>query len=54
MLHCEAEELKIMNKKQNTNNKTHWKSILFMVWSIFKMSPEEMRTIRNKMPSLTA
>jgi hypothetical protein len=54
MSHCIAEELRIMNKKLNTKNLTRWNSILFMIRSVLKMSPEEMRQIRNKMPTLTA
>jgi hypothetical protein len=39
-----------MNKK----NLTRWNSTLFMLRSVLNLSPEDMKTIRNNMPSKTA
>lgn len=54
MSHVIAEELRNLNKKLNTKNLTRWNSILFMVRSVLKMTQEEMRQIRSKMPNKTS
>ena len=49
-----AEELRKLHKKLNKRNVTRWNSTLFMIRSVLKLSPEEMRTIRNNMATKTA
>lgn len=49
-----AEELQALNKKLCSRNLTRWNSTLFMVRSVLKLSPNEMTTIRNKLPKRTA
>jgi hypothetical protein len=45
-----AEELQALNKKLCSRNLTRWNSTLFMVRSVLKLSPNEMTSIRNKLP----
>jgi len=52
--HCVAEELRKLNKKLNTKNLTRWNSILFMVRSVLRLTPEEFQQIKQKMPNSTA
>jgi len=49
-----AEELRKLHKKLNKKNLTRWNSTLFMIRSVLNLSPEDMKTIRNNMPSKTA
>ena len=49
-----AEELHALNKKLCSRNLTRWNSTLFMVRSVLKLSPNEMTSIRNKLPKRTA
>ena len=44
-----AEELRKMNLKLNKKNVTRWNSILFMVRSVLKLSPNDFKTIRSEM-----
>ena len=48
-----AEELRKLNRKLNKKNVTRWNSILFMIRSVLKLSPEDMKTIRNQLPIKT-
>jgi hypothetical protein len=48
-----AAELRKLNKKLNKKNITRWNSILFMIRSVLKLSTEEIKIIRNQMPSRT-
>ena len=52
--HVIAEELRFLNKKLNTKNLTRWNSILFMIRSVLKLSPDEIQQIKYKMPNVTA
>jgi hypothetical protein len=49
-----AEELRQFNKKLNKKNATRWNSILFMIRSVLKLSPDEFKAIRLKMSTKTA
>ena len=48
-----AAELRKFNKKLKKKNITRWNSILFMVRSVLKLSPEQMKVVRSQMPSRT-
>ena len=52
--HIIAEELRKLTKKLNTKNLTRWNSILFMIRSVLKLTPEEMKVIRDQMPNKTS
>ena len=52
--HCIAEELRKLNKKLNTKNLTRWNSILFMIRSVLRLTPEEFQQIKQKMPNSTS
>ena len=49
-----AEELRKFNKKLNKKNVTRWNSVLFMIRSVLKLTPEEMKKIRQEMPTKTS
>lgn len=46
-----AEELRKMNVKLNKKNATRWNSILFMIRSALKLTPEDYKKIRSEMPT---
>jgi hypothetical protein len=48
-----AEELRKLNVKLNKKNVTRWNSILFMIRSALKLSPDEYKKIRAEMPTKT-
>ena len=48
-----ASELRKLYLKLNKKNVTRWNSILFMVRSVLKLSPDDMKAIRNQMPGRT-
>jgi hypothetical protein len=49
-----AEELRKLNIKLNKKNVTRWNSILFMIRSALKLSPDDFKKIRNEMPTRNA
>jgi hypothetical protein len=49
-----AEELRQFNKKLNKQNVTRWNSVLFMIRSVLKLKPEEMKKMRQEMPTKTS
>jgi hypothetical protein len=52
--HVIAEELRNLNIKLNTKNVTRWNSILFMVRSVLKLSPQDLKQIRDQLPNKTS
>ena len=48
-----AEELRKLDKKLNKKNVTRWNSILFMIRSVLKLTPEDMKKIQSLMPVRT-
>jgi hypothetical protein len=49
-----AEELRKLNIKLNKKNVTRWNSILFMIRSALKLSPDDFKKIKNEMPTRNA
>jgi hypothetical protein len=49
-----AEELRNLNIKLKTKNVTRWNSILFMVRSVLKLSPQDLKQIRDQLPNKTS
>lgn len=48
-----AEQLREFNKSLRQRNATRWNSTLFMIRSAIKLSPNEYRIVRSKMPANT-
>ena len=51
--HVIAEELRKINKKLNKKNLTRWNSVLFMIRSVLRLKPEELKLISDQMPNKT-
>ena len=49
MSHLVAEELSKIKVKFNKKNETRWNSILFMIDSVLKVTPIQMKDIQDKM-----
>lgn len=49
-----AEELRKLDKKLNMKNVTRWNSILFMIRSVLKLTPEDIKSIQGSMPAQNA
>ncbi len=53
MSHLIAEELSKLKVKFNKKNETRWNSILFMIDSVHKVTPNQFKVIQDKMPENT-
>jgi hypothetical protein len=53
MSHLIAEELSKLKVKFNKKNETRWNSILFMIDSVLKVTPNQFKEIQDKMPDNT-
>ena len=49
MSHLIAEELSKLKVKFNKKNETRWNSILFMIDSVLKVTPNQFKEIQDKM-----
>jgi hypothetical protein len=52
--HVIAEELRNLNININTKNVTRWNSILFTVRQVLKLSPQDLKQIRDQLPNKTS
>jgi len=53
MSHLIADELSKLKVKFNKKNETRWNSILFMIDSVHKVTPNQFKVIQDKMPENT-